>query len=79
VTERQQSVTREGEDSPAKGLCRCEADELQDDKGTDGEEEAATFAERVVEDLCNWLSHGRGGCALRTNTKNIGWLSHTVT
>jgi hypothetical protein len=49
-------------------LCGGEADKLEDDESTTCVDHAAGLAERVVEDLGNGLSHGRG--------ENVGGLAH---
>ena len=55
-----QLVPGESEDRSSEGLRGGEADELQDDEGADCVDDAARFAEGVVEDLCDGLVD-RGG------------------
>ena len=47
---------------------RCPADELENEEGRDGKIDAGSFAERVVEDLSDWLINWRG--------ENVGCVTH---
>lgn len=53
--EGQETVTGECEDCSAKGLHGCEADELNNNQACNCEEDGASFAEAVVEDLSDGL------------------------
>ena len=57
--EGEEAVAREGEDGAGGGLHGGEADELDDDEATEGVEDAAGLAERVVVDLGYGLVDGR--------------------
>ena len=61
-------VAGEGEEGAGQRLGRGEADELQDDEGADGVEDAAGAAEGVVVDLRDGLVEGGG--------ENGGWVAH---
>jgi hypothetical protein len=63
-----QLIPGESKDRSSEGLRGGEADELQDDKGTDCVDDAARFAEGVVEDLRDGLED-RGG-------ENGYWVAH---
>jgi hypothetical protein len=66
---RKQTITRESEDSPAKCLHCCEADELDDNHAAHGEKDTTRTAKAVVVNLSNWLRERAGedigGVALR--------------
>lgn len=60
VAKGEEAVARKGKDGAPKSLRGCEADELQDDEGADGEGDATCFAEDIVEDLRNGLAEWGG-------------------
>lgn len=53
-----EAVAGKGEDSASEGLGGGEADELQDNEGAEGVEDAACFSEGVEEDLGDGLLNG---------------------
>jgi hypothetical protein len=55
-----ETITGESEDRTAKSLHGCEADELDDDQAGNREEDGASFAEAVVEDLSDGLVNWAG-------------------
>lgn len=52
---RDEPIAGESKDCSRQGLHGGEADELDDDEGTDGVEDSSTLAKDVVEDLSHWL------------------------
>ena len=68
MAEGQQAVAGEGKHSPAEGLHRGEADELQDDERADGEDDAAAQTEAVVE----YLRHG----LFEVGREDFGGVAH---
>lgn len=66
----QHLVAGKGPDGAGAGLDGGHGREVEDEEGGDGEEDAAAFADDVVEDLGDGLDDGRG--------EDGGWVAHGV-